>query len=222
MGTNKQETGGEQYDAIEPNNELLEQKYTDACIRDGSKVPRSSSDETMSLNKDENIEKYEKIEKNKGKGKNKKNKKSRRGKVIKNKFKNLKIYYVNIRGVKSKIDTLTNIIEEEKPHIICLNETLLKENQNIDINGQYRFYNNNENTDKWGVSIGIDNRLNNVTVEVDRKSEEFESLWLKISNDRIKIRIGNIYAPQESRTKLEVYENMYEHIQYHKQESWRF
>jgi len=146
-------------------------------------------------------------------------KKGRRGMVIRNKYKHLKIYYVNIRGIKSKMTTLSEIILEEKPNIICLNETLLKEEENIDIKKLYKFYNNNEKENKWGVTIGIENALKHITVEVDRKSDDFESLWVKISNDRIKLRIGNIYAPQESRTEIEVYERMYDHIKQHKQET---
>ena len=39
-----------------------------------------------------------------------------------------------------------------------------------------------------------------------------EQLWVKITNQRIKIRIGLIYAPQESRTKKEKLQPMYEKI----------
>ena len=142
----------------------------------------------------------------------------RRGKLIRNKFKTFSVYYVNIRGVKSKLNTLKEIINEEKPNVICLNETHLEKNENIEIKG-YSFYNNNNKEGKGGVSIGIQNNLKHISVEIDRKTEEYETLWIKISNDKIKIRIGNIYAPQESRTDIKCFEKMYNHIKSHKLET---
>ena len=44
-------------------------------------------------------------------------------------------------------------------------------------------------------------------------------MWLLVSNERIKLRVGCVYAPQESRTKIEVYEEMYEHVKFHKMEA---
>ena len=146
-------------------------------------------------------------------------KKVRRGKPIRNKFKNFKIYYVNIRGIKSKMTELKRIIREERPHVICLTETLLRPSEWVEIDKNYKFYHNSEHEDKWGIAIGVDRRLDNITIEIERKSLDYESLWLLMSNDRVKVRIGNIYAPQESRTKIEVFEGMYEHIRGHKMEA---
>ena len=65
--------------------------------------------------------------------KKEKRKKTRRSKTNQNTFKNMSIYYINIRGVKSKINSLREIVEEQNPHIISINETLLgKEEKNRD------------------------------------------------------------------------------------------
>ena len=46
-------------------------------------------------------------------------------------------------------------------------------------------------------------------MEIDKKTEEYESLWVLISNGITKIRVGCIYAPQESRTPgMKVYNEM--------------
>ena len=84
-----------------------------------------------------------------------------------NRFKNLCVYYNNIRGVKSKITSLEEIINEINPHIICLNEKHLDQQENIGI-------------------------------EVSRETKEYETLRIKISNNKnINIRIGNIYMPHK-------------------------
>ena len=84
--------------------------------------------------------------------------------------------------VKSKITSIKEIIEV-KPHIVCLNETKLKENENISIEG-YHFENNNKDG-QGGVSIGILNSMKHMCTVVERVSEEFETLWIKISNEDI-------------------------------------
>ena len=57
-----------------------------------------------------------------------KNKKvHRRSRKNKNDFKNFKVYYVNIRGVKSKIDSLVRIANETQPQVMCVTETMLGE-----------------------------------------------------------------------------------------------
>ena len=79
--------------------------------------------------------------------KNNRKNKNRRSNKNKNRFKNFCVYYTNIRGVKSKITTLEEIVNEINPHIICLNETHLGQEENIQINN-YEFVNNNNKKGK--------------------------------------------------------------------------
>ena len=51
-------------------------------------------------------------------------KKNRHSKKLKNTLKSCKLYYLNIRGLKSKIESLKEIIIEEKPEVIGLVETM--------------------------------------------------------------------------------------------------
>ena len=54
--------------------------------------------------------------------------KARRSKRIKNVPKHFKIFYQNIRGIISKVDSLTETVDDTNPTIICLVEThMLKE-----------------------------------------------------------------------------------------------
>ena len=89
-------------------------------------------------------------DKEESKGRGGKKKRVRRGKRIRNKLKSLKIYHVNIRGIKSKVSALGRILEEEKPHIVCLNETLMRPNEGVEVHKNYKFYHNSEHGDKWG------------------------------------------------------------------------
>ena len=54
--------------------------------------------------------------------------------------------------------------------------------------------------------------IQNVTTIVENKKEIEESLWIVIDNTKVAIRIGVIYAPQESRTAKDKYKEMYESI----------
>ena len=73
------------------------------------------------------------------------------------------------------------------------------------------FYNSYK-TGKGGVLIAIKKELKKVTIETEQVTEEYQSLWIKIDNTRNKINIGCIYAPQESKTKISAFNEMYKHI----------
>ena len=72
---------------------------------------------------------------------------------------------------------------------------------------------------KGGIIIGIHEKIKHMGIEIDKYSKEFESLWVNISNNVNKIKIGCIYAPQESRTDITIYQKMYKHIKSHILES---
>ena len=150
--------------------------------------------------------------KNKAKQKNKK--KIRKGQPIKNKLKKFTVMSLNIRGLKSKIRSLVNILDEVQPTVFSLTETHLAANEDVDdeIDG-YKIYYNNRNKDGGGVLIGVQKRLKNITVVVDKSKEVGESLWVVMDNKtKTALRIGAIYAPQESRTSNDEYEKMYENL----------
>ena len=122
------------------------------------------------------------------------------------------MYYNNIRGVNSKITSLKDIVNEINPHVICLNETHLDKDENIQIDN-YEFINNSNKKGKGGVSIGIRKDILHFCSEITRDTQEYETIWIKITNNKnINIRLGNIYAPQENKTKKKTIEKMYENI----------
>ena len=126
-------------------------------------------------------------------------------------FKKIRIYYCNARGIKSKTDSLNQIVNEKDPSIVCLTETHLAKKETIEIEGYTNFY-HNKTSDSGGIVIGVKNEIAKFCKEVNRISQPGEQLWIRLSNTKTKLRIGVVYAPQESRNKKEVFKKMYEDI----------
>ena len=141
-----------------------------------------------------------------------KRKKVRRGERTKKHYNKFGIYYVNIRGVKSKVDSLQEIIDSLNPVMICLTETHLGEDEQIGIKG-YKVFDNNRNGDGGGILIAIKDEIAAVTVEIKKEKTHHEALWLRINNGRTKIRVGVIYAPQENKQNSAESEKMYDSIE---------
>lgn len=124
----------------------------------------------------------------------------------KNIYKSFIIYYVNIRGIKSKIESLEEIIETVQPTVVCLVETHLNTEEKVQIPG-YKVYCNNRTRDGGGILVAVKESLSSVIVEVKREMCEYETLWLKLDNTRQCIRLGVVYAPQEAKSK-EIYTSL--------------
>ena len=147
-----------------------------------------------------------------------KRKKKRRSKPIKNNLKEFKLYYGNLRGLKSKEKSLREIIGEENPTLMCLTETHLKLDDELEEFEGYKTIRNDRNgQDGGGVLIAYRKSLENITVEVARDNENCETLWIVIDNKHgqwgTSIRLGVVYAPQECRNRLEVFQGMYRKIE---------
>ena len=132
-------------------------------------------------------------------GKKQKKRKIRRSKKIKNTLKDFKIFYQNVRGLKSKIDALDEVIDDYKPNLICLVETHLAKEEQIGIPG-YRIYRNDGTKNSKGILIAVRNSIKTISVEVSRYDEVGQTLWILLNNQKQKIRIGAIYGPQEKMT----------------------
>ena len=96
--------------------------------------------------------------------------------------------YLNIRGIKSKIRSLNNIVEEVQPTIICITESHLMDEEDLQIDG-YKNLRNDRNNDGGGVLIAVQKKLYNITTIVEKVKDVEESIWVVINNTRIAIRI---------------------------------
>ena len=110
---------------------------------------------------------------------NKRKKVRRGGKKIKNKLKNFKILYVNLRGFKSKKKSIENILEEEKPTMIALTETLIEDKENVEIKG-FEIYKPAEKGSR-GILIAVSKELKNITSIVMENNSVGEQMWIKMS-----------------------------------------
>ena len=69
-------------------------------------------------------------------------KKTRRSKKIKNALRKFTIVYQNIRGLKSKVDSVQEIVDDCQPNLLCLVETHMQEEEEITIPGYETIYRN--------------------------------------------------------------------------------
>ena len=141
-------------------------------------------------------------------------KKVKRGKSIKDQLEKFRIFYVNMRGLKTKVKSSQEMIQEERPTLIALTETNLKEKEELKLEG-YRVIPKNVSAEEGGrgLIIAVRNEIKHITSVVMEEEHPAQQMWVKISNQRIKIRIGLIYAPQESRTRILQLKPMYDKIE---------
>ena len=114
--------------------------------------------------------------------------------------------------MKSKMESLCEKIEEIQPTIICITETHLLKEENVEID-DYVSLRNDRNSSGGGVLIAVRKELKNICTIVEKKKEIEESLWVTVDNTRVKLRIGLIYSPQESRTTVDMQKEMYKSIE---------
>ena len=135
----------------------------------------------------------------------------RRYKKIREKLTKFTVLYSNIRHLKTKTNSLERIVEEEKPTVIILVETKLGEEEDYKIEG-YDEKPMNRNENGGGILIFVRNEIKHITVIVKKEEEGVEALWITINNGRNNIRIGAVYAPQESRTPVGKLKIMYKKL----------
>ena len=123
----------------------------------------------------------------------------------------MNIYMVNSRGIKSKYNSLKSIIEELKPTMFGITETMLGNNEEFEMEG-YVIIRNDRNKEGGGVLLAIKDDLKGVITQVINDKNKDEVIWVIIGS-KIKTRIGIIYAPQESRTSKEELQGMYDRLQ---------
>ena len=75
----------------------------------------------------------------------------------------------------------------------------------------------NRKKEGGGILMAIRKELYGSTIIVDMEEKDGDMIWIVIDNHIIKIRIGVIYAPQESRTMISLLKKMYNKITRHVQ-----
>ena len=120
---------------------------------------------------------------------------------------------INVRGIKLKTNTIQRILEEEKPVMVALVETKLRKMDEYKIPG-YKIERVDRDEEGGGVLIAIKETLNETWITTtEYKKHDCEMLWVKFDKMKIKIKIGIVYMPQESRTKVKILEEIYSTIE---------
>ena len=121
--------------------------------------------------------------------------------LIENNRSDLKIVHLNIRGLKSKINDLSDLLVKLKnPEIIMLNETWLKESDNNRITlPNYKYEGIPRNNKKGGgvgflIQTDILYRTRNDLIS-DAKTLSCEQCYIEIKNNTEKVIIGTMYRP---------------------------
>ena len=98
-----------------------------------------------------------------------------------------------------------------KRDVVCMTETHLDKSEEITLKG-YKIYYNNNKQGQGGILIAVKDNLENITIVTEKILDKYQTLWIKINNNRNIINIGTIYAPQESRNNIRVFNEMYKSI----------
>ena len=169
------------------------QKKIKKSNRNKSKNTETNKKQSINSNKEQE-QKQEK-----GKGDKKESitrKRVRRSKRIKNALKNFKIYYQNVRGLKSKLDSLQERIDDYQPALVCIVETNMQKEEEIQISSYSLVYRNDRSANSGGILIEVRDNIKNINLELTQENKVGQSLWILLTNTKKKIRIGVNYAPQ--------------------------
>ena len=77
----------------------------------------------------------------------------------------------------------------------------------------YTTHENDRNGDGGGVLIAIKDVLNGIMAEESNSKRKEENIWLGLAYNKIKIRIGIVYNPQEKKTTKDELEEVYGRIE---------
>ena len=132
----------------------------------------------------------------------------RRGKPRKNALNKFSVMLNNVRGYRTKEVMIKRIIEEEEPVMIALVETKL--NGKIDI-PVYIVSQVDRDSEGGGVLLAYKRSLKRIVVCTNEvKLNQAEMGWHMLDNGKIRLKIGVIYMPQESRTSLQKLQEIYD------------
>ena len=126
----------------------------------------------------------------------------------------LNIVYLNIRGIKGKLETLEEILYEADAHIVCLVETHLHEEGKALLK-DYKPVATKVRKEKGGGGMIVlcKPHLANIMQRIPSEEEESEILWVKLSTSQVKVKVALVYFPQETKTKTTNIRSIYKELE---------
>ena len=111
--------------------------------------------------------------------------------------------YANIRGFKGKKSSLTEILNENKPHLFFLTETQMRSDSNEQIDGYTFFGRKREGKVGGGVAFLARNDIKN-SLMTHYSERNIEIIWTSIRRKgHSPLFVGTYYGKQETRTNKE-------------------
>ena len=118
--------------------------------------------------------------------------------------KSIRILYANVRGLRSKVDSLHAVTQDYNPDVILLTETQLTGKTTIEIKDYKEVIYRNRKQKGGGLLVAIkdESNIKAITVEI---SEAYEQIWVKIDDITIALVYGLIETRAEEKEVLEWY-----------------
>ena len=141
---------------------------------------------------------------NKNENNVKKRKANRRGgrKSMSSSSINMKIIHSNCDGLRSKKESVKEILEVEASDVLLLNVTALKGNRKVKI-PKYFSYSKNREKAKGRVETVVKDNLKNNTIKEDEGRDGDEYIITRYDHVNPALNIVNIYGEQEGRSTKE-------------------
>ena len=99
---------------------------------------------------------------------------------------------------------------------MCLVETHMQEEEEI-IPGYETIYRNDKTSNSGGIIIAVKDTMKTITMQVKQEAQVGQTLWILLNNQKKKIKVGVIYAPQEGVTPNKELKKLYTSVtRYHK------
>ena len=106
--------------------------------------------------------------------------------------------YSNIRGYRSKRNSLIQILEEVKPDIVLLIETNLKGNTTTNVPGYKAVCRNRKNFDGGGLAILVNNSIKQNIFIHKIEDNNMKYIWIRLGQDTAQ---PIYYGKQENENK---------------------
>ena len=104
------------------------------------------------------------------------------------------------------------MIDDYQPSLVCIVETHMQKQEEIQIPGYSLLYRNNRSAKSGRILIGVRDNIKNISLELTLGNKVAQSLWILVTNTKKIVRVGVIYAPQENVTPNNELKIMHEDI----------
>ena len=78
--------------------------------------------------------------------------------------------------MKSKVDSVQELVDGCQPNLLCLVETNMQEAEDITLPGYKTKYWNNKTSNSGGIIIAVKDTLNTIIVQVEQETEVGQTL----------------------------------------------